>query len=70
VLESLAHHVNHLRYCQEDVINFLIMDFIDWYHHVLQTLEDERFNPHLSDHTLQNLLFGEMLCRRERSEQQ
>ena len=35
------------------------MDFMDWCHHVLQTLENERFNTHLSDHTLQNVLFGE-----------
>ncbi|MGA9996699.1 MAG: ATP-binding protein [Pyrinomonadaceae bacterium] len=35
------------------------MDFIDWCHHVLQTLERERFHPHLSDHELQNILFGE-----------
>jgi hypothetical protein len=34
------------------------MDFIDWCHHVLRTLEGERFNPHLSDHALQNILFG------------
>jgi len=35
------------------------MHFIDWCHHVLQTLEDERFNPHLSNHALQNILFGD-----------
>lgn len=35
------------------------MDFIEWCHHVLQTLENERFNPHLSDHALENILFGE-----------
>src|SRR5205809_7609530 len=35
------------------------MDFIDWCHRVLQTLEAERFNSHLSDHALQNILFGE-----------
>ena len=36
------------------------MDFIDWCHHVLQTLERERFNPHLGDHELQDILFGEV----------
>lgn len=35
------------------------MDFIDWCHHVLRTLEKERFHPHLSDHELQGILFGE-----------
>jgi hypothetical protein len=35
------------------------MDFIDWCHHVLQTLERERFHAHLGDHELQNILFGE-----------
>lgn len=39
------------------------MDFIDWCHHVLQTLERERFHPHLSDHALQNILFGEVAQR-------
>lgn len=34
------------------------MDFIDWCHHVLETLEDKRFHPHLSSHELQNILFG------------
>lgn len=35
------------------------MEFINWCHHVLQTLEDEKFNSHLSTHALQNILFGE-----------
>lgn len=35
------------------------MDFIDWCHVVLQTLEDERFNSHLSAGGLQNILFGD-----------
>jgi hypothetical protein len=35
------------------------MDFIDWCHHVLATLERERFHPHLSDHELEAILFGE-----------
>lgn len=35
------------------------MDFIDWCHHVLQTLEDNRFHSHLSSHELQNILFSE-----------
>ncbi len=35
------------------------MDFVDWCHQVLQTLENERFNSHLSDHALQEILFGE-----------
>lgn len=41
------------------------MDFIDWCHHVLQTLENERFNSHLSDHELQNILFGETALQSE-----
>jgi hypothetical protein len=36
-----------------------IMDFIDWCHHVLQTLEQQRFHPFLSEHELLNVLFGE-----------
>jgi hypothetical protein len=36
------------------------MDFIDWCHHVLRTLEEQRFHPHLSDHELQEVLFGEI----------
>lgn len=39
--------------------NYCDMDFIDWCHHVLKTLERERFNPHLTSHELQNILFGE-----------
>jgi hypothetical protein len=35
------------------------MDFIDWCHHVLRTLEEQRFHPFLSDHELQNIIFGE-----------
>lgn len=35
------------------------MDFVDWCHRVLQTLENERFSPHLGDHELQNIIFGE-----------
>ena len=34
------------------------MDFIDWCHHVLRTLEEERFNAHLSDHQLREILLG------------
>lgn len=40
------------------------MDFIDWCHHVLQTLEREKFNPHLSDHEIQRVLFGEDVVKR------
>lgn len=39
------------------------MDFIYWCHHVLRTLDEERFNSHLSDHTLENILFGEFTQR-------
>ena len=35
------------------------MDFIVWCHHLLQTLEDERFHSHLSTHALQSIMFGE-----------
>jgi diguanylate cyclase (GGDEF)-like protein len=35
------------------------MDFIDWCHHILRTLENERFSQHLSDYELQDLLYGE-----------
>jgi hypothetical protein len=34
------------------------MDFIDWCHQVLRTMEEERFNPHLSDHRLREILLG------------
>jgi hypothetical protein len=36
------------------------MDFIDWCHHVLQTLERERFHSHLDEHELEHVLFGEI----------
>jgi hypothetical protein len=35
------------------------MDFIDWCHHVLRTLERERFRSHLDEHELENILFGD-----------
>ncbi len=34
------------------------MDFIDWCHRVLHTLEDERLNAQLSEHRLREVLFG------------
>jgi hypothetical protein len=36
------------------------MDFIDWCHHVLGTLEEQRFHSHLSDYALQEMLFREV----------
>lgn len=36
------------------------MDFIDWCHHILRTLEKERFRPHLDEHELENILFGDV----------
>jgi hypothetical protein len=35
-----------------------LMDFIDWCHCVLRTLEDERYHSHLDTHQLQSILFG------------
>jgi hypothetical protein len=35
------------------------MDFIEWCHHVLQTLEQQRFHPFLSEHEFLNIIFGE-----------
>jgi hypothetical protein len=35
------------------------MDFIDWCHHVLRTLERERFRYHLDDHELEGILFDD-----------
>ncbi len=34
------------------------MDFIDWCHHVLRALENERLSPHLSDHRLREIILG------------
>lgn len=39
------------------------MDFIDWCHHILQILENERFNSHLSDHLLQGIIFGKEVAQ-------
>lgn len=36
------------------------MDFIDWCHHVLLTLEREKFRPHLDEDELENILFGDI----------
>ncbi len=35
------------------------MDFIDWCHHVLRTLEEQRFHSFLSDYELQRIIFGD-----------
>jgi hypothetical protein len=35
------------------------MDFIDWCHHVLWTLERERFRSHLDEHEFEGILFGD-----------
>jgi len=37
------------------------MDFIDWCHRVLRTLDDERLNAHLSEHRLREILFGDAI---------
>lgn len=36
------------------------MDFIDWCHHILGTLERERFRSHLDEDELENILFGDI----------
>lgn len=35
------------------------MDFIDWCHRVLRTLDDETLNATLSEHRLREILFGD-----------